>query len=236
MNIKHVLVASSLILNPAALLASDFGIGVKAGTVGAGVDLSMTISEKVNVRVSLTSTDIDFDDESFTVGDAGGEAEVVADLSMDFGANALLIDWYVFDGTFHITAGMLKNNGSIDINGSINGSVTLDGQTYAVDAIQDIGGSISAGESYEPYLGIGWGRKADNDSGLSLSAELGVVLMNPKASLTATLNPTRSTAGSDGLTQTALDSDIQTAEDDINDDLSDLEMFPIISIGLNYAF
>jgi len=42
-------------------------------------------------------------------------------------------------------------------------------------------------ESYEPYIGIEWGRKADDEPGFSLSVELGVALLDPQAELQATV-------------------------------------------------
>jgi hypothetical protein len=43
-------------------------------------------------------------------------------------------------------------------------------------------------------------------------------------------------AGSNSLTQAELDDRIKEIEDDTNDDLSDLEAWPVLSIGVNYAF
>ncbi|MBL7005075.1 MAG: hypothetical protein ISR69_13740 [Gammaproteobacteria bacterium] len=236
MKAKYVIGLSALLFSSMSMALFEnnkFGAGVKTGTVGSGVDLSMTLSKKVNARLSLTSTDYDFSGESFVIGDAGGnQANVNADLNMNFGSTAILFDWYVFDGTFHVTGGLLKNNGSININGTVDGTVDLNGTTYNAGDIGNVGGSISAGESFEPYLGIGWGRKASVEKGLSISAEFGVVMMNPKASLTAEL--TNSSA-----TQTQKDdlsNNIKSAESDINSDLSSLELFPVLSVGLNYAF
>ncbi len=225
MNLKHLVLASSLFITPVSALAYDIGVGLKTGTAGTGMDISMTITQKLNIRLSLTSTDYDFDGESFEIGDDGGnKGTVTADINMSFGSTALLLDWYIFDGTFHLTGGFLKNDGAVDITGTISGDVDLNGNTYTDGQISNFGGSISAGESYEPYLGIGWGRKAAVEKGISLSVELGVVLMDPKASLTATSSVHD------------IDADIKTAESDINSDLTGLEMFPILSVGLNYAF
>jgi len=226
MNLKYLALASSLFITPISALANDFGVGLKTGTAGTGIDISMTITQKLNARLSLTSTDYQFDSESFEIGDDGGnKGTVTADLSMSFGSTALLLDWYVFDGTFHLTGGFLKNDGAIDIDGTVSGAVTLN-NNYADGDITSIGGVISAGEDFEPYIGIGWGRKAAVEKGMSLSVELGVVLMDPKASLTATTAAPSATIAAD----------IKSAESDINSDLSVLEMFPILSVGLNYAF
>ena len=210
--------------------AVEVGIGVKAGTLGAGVDLSLVLSKSVNARISLTSIDVDDIDETITVGDTGASGDIDAKMKADFGANALLLDWYVFDGTFHLTAGMLKNNGKVEFTGNLLSDVVIDGQALAVSDIGPITGSVSVGESYEPYLGLGWGRKAGRDGGLSLSIELGVALLDPEVDLNATVR------GTSALTQVEVNTRIQNAENDINNDLSGFEVWPVLSFGLNYAF
>jgi hypothetical protein len=221
------------LLATTSVQAYDFGVGVKAGTVGYGADISVALTQTINARLSLTSINIDDLNESITIGDSVNEGTVDTTMKLDFGANALLIDWYVFDGTFHVTGGMMKNNGKVSFSGILQDSVTINGQDFdASDIDGAISGSVSLGDSYQPYLGIGWGRKASNDPGLSLSVEVGVALLDPKANLSATVNST----GTNTLSQSELDARINDAEKDINSELSVFEAWPVLSIGLNYAF
>lgn len=234
----RLLVGALFLLSASSAQALDFGVGVKTGTVGTGVDLSVALTQTLNARVSLTSISYDFTEE-LEIDDDENQATIDAEMDLDFGATALLLDWYVFDGTFHVTAGFMKNDSTIDLTGNLVGSqVTFNNQVYDVNDFVDgdaINGSISAGESFEPYLGIGWGRKADDDPGLSLSVELGVVLMSPEVELDApTLDPT--TPGYDPQDQADLEANVKEAEDTANDEVSVLEAWPILSIGLNYAF
>lgn len=211
--------------------AANIGVGVKAGTLGAGVDLSIALTRTINARISLTSVKIDDLNETITIGDAGSTGDIDATMNFDFGASSLLFDWYVFDGTFHLTAGMMKNNGKVGFSGTLLSPVMVNSQSIDPGDIDgDISGNISLGNSYQPYLGFGWGRKADNDPGLSLSIEIGVALLDPSADLSATA----STLGS--LSQTELSDRIDNAESDFNNDLSLFEAWPVISLGLNYAF
>jgi hypothetical protein len=212
--------------------AIDIGVGVKAGTVGAGVDLSVALTKTINLRVALTNVDIEDQDETVTIGDDVNEGELDASLDFDYGANALLVDWYVFNGTFHLTAGMMKNNGKMSFSGILQDDVVLDGITVNLNDFDgnEISGDVSLADSYQPYLGIGWGRKAGSSGGISISFEVGVALLDPDASLDATL------AAGSGLNQAELEQSIRAAEDDVNADLDELEAWPIISLGVNYAF
>jgi hypothetical protein len=231
MKIATTIAGLALIASSSAQ-AYDFGVGVKAGTLGTGVDLSMSLTQTINARIALTSVSTDFN-ETLDLNDSNNSATVDAKVNLDFGASALLFDWYVFDGTFHVSGGMMKNNSTIDLRGTItSATVTFDGTTYDVASeIADptMRGKISMGNSFQPYLGIGWGRKADDNPGLSLSVELGVLLMDPEVDLTApTLNDTSQ--------QGQIDAEVKSAESAAKDELSALNAYPVLSIGLNYAF
>ncbi len=238
------LVATSVLLVSVNATAYDFGVGVKGGTTGAGVDLSMTLTDTINVRFSTTRYDFGSSSENINIDDGQNQAQFDSELAMDFGATGLLLDWYVFDGTFHVTAGIMKNNTTMNFSGDLNGTVTFNGEQY--DAQNDfvdstISGDVSLGDSFEPYFGIGWGRKASSDSGFSLSVELGVMLLSPSVDLTApTIDASYVDPNNPGNTQAQnqanLDANVQDAEDEVKADIADLEMWPVFSVGLNYAF
>ena len=222
-----------LLFSGGQALALDIGVGVKAGTVGPGVDVTFGLTKTLNARLALTSVDIEGIDETIEVGDEGATGEVDAELNMDFGANALLLDWHVFDGTFHLTAGLMKHNGSVDFTGVLLDNVVIDGEPLSPGDIQgNVGGSVELADTYQPYLGIGVGRKAGDGGGFSISLELGVVLMDPSVSLDATVD----TGGINGLDQAELDRRLREMESDAEAELDQLEIWPILSFGVNYAF
>lgn len=213
--------------------AIEVGVGVKAGTLGIGAELTVGLTKTINARVSLTSIDVADRNETISVGDSTASGDLDATLGLDFGATALLVDWHVFDGTFHLTAGMVRNDTKLSFQGALLNGITVDGQALDPDDINgNITGDISLGESFQPYLGVGWGRKAGDGGGLAVSVELGVALLDPSVNLNADVN----VSGSNSLTQTELNDRIRAVEDDAESDLSLLEAWPVISIGINYAF
>jgi hypothetical protein len=128
---------------------------------------------------------------------------------------------------------MVKNNGAVDLSAALQTGVTYEvgGQQFNSNDINgNIGGSVHLGDSYQPYLGIGWGRKADDEPGFSLSVELGVALLDPEAQLQATV------ASGSLLSQNDIDAMLRDAEDEFESELDEFELFPVLSIGLNYAF
>jgi len=207
--------------------ALDVGVGIKAGTAGAGLNLSVALTKTVNARLSLTKVSLDDEEETVDVGDSDeGEFEAAADL--DFGANALLFDWYIFNGGFHLTAGMLRHTGEADLTGELTTGADFDGVTINPGDIGSIRGELKLADSYQPYIGVGWGRKAGKNGGFSVTADVGVALLDPSVELEA-----RATGG---VSQADIDSSLREMESDAEDELDGFEAWPVLSIGLNYAF
>jgi hypothetical protein len=214
--------------------ALDLGVGVRAGVNGVGINLSVGLSKNVNLRFSGAAVDIDGEEETVTVGDNGFEGDIDAELDFDHGVTAFLLDWHAFNNSFRFTGGMLKNHGEADLTGVLQSDIVIDGSPLNTDDLvgSAIGGEVSLGDSYQPYIGIGWGRGAGGDGGFSFSADLGVALLDPEVSFDAAVNP----GGTNGYTQAELDAILVELENDAEDELDDYELWPVLAIGVNYAF
>ena len=213
--------------------AEAVGVGVKAGTIGFGIEVSVPLTNTINARVSLTTIDIDDQEETIEVGDEGATGDMDAVLGLDFGATALLFDWYIFDGSFHLTAGMMKNDSELSFTGALQDGIVVDGEPLDPSDINgDVSGEVSLGESFQPYVGIGWGRRAGDEGGLAFTAELGVALLDPSANLDAAVNVT----GTNNLDQAELDDRIRGVEADAETELDEFEAWPVLTLGLNYNF
>jgi hypothetical protein len=233
MKIFTKIILTSIVLGTSTLHAADFGVGVKGGTLGYGADFSVTLTKSINARVSLTTLSIDSESETVTFGDTSNEGSVIATADIDYGSSALLFDWHVFDGTFHLTAGLVKADIAVNLKGTLSNDFIINGQTVEIDDIDGkLTGNITLSDSFRPYIGLGWGRKAASDSGFSFSAELGVAYLDPSVDLNATVNP----GAASGIDQAELDARLNEAANSANNDLADLNVFPVASIGVNYAF
>ncbi len=213
--------------------ALDFGIAGKVGLNGMGLDLTVALSKNINARIGMASVDIDSQSETIDVGDSGGEGTVDAELDFDYGSSALLFDWHVLNGGFRITAGMMKNNGAAELSGELVGNIVVDGLSVdQSDIAGELGGEIKLSDSYQPYIGIGWGRGAGGDGGFSFMMDLGVVMLDPSVDFDATVDA----GGTNGLSQAELNTRLTKLESDAEDDLDVLELWPVLALGVNYAF
>ncbi len=231
---KRLLLAAFL-LTVASGSAHAVGIGVKAGTVGSGAEFTLGLTETINARVSVTSYDIGSEEETFTVGDSGAEGDFEVELDVGIGTSGVLFDWHVFGGGFHLTAGLLQNDASFDFEGNLEGGVNfeIDGENLNADDINgNVTGDITLGDSFQPYIGLGYGRRAGDGGGLTFTAEIGVALLDPSASFEATVDA----GGTNTLNQSELDDILEGLESDVESELDEFELWPVITLGLNYAF
>jgi carbon monoxide dehydrogenase subunit G len=221
-----------LLLFVSNVSALDFGIGAKAGINGAGLNLSVGLTKRVNLRVAVSQVNIDDEEETVTVGDDGAEGDIDAELEFDFGSNAIMLDWHIFNGGFRLTGGMFKQTGAVDLSGNLQSNIVIDGQPLATDDLGEISGEVELSDNYQPYIGIGWGRGAGGKGGFSFSADLGVAMLDPNVTLEADVNA----GGTNGLSQAELNRRLADLESDAEDELDDLEFWPVLALGVNYAF
>ncbi|MGD8421309.1 MAG: hypothetical protein PVJ78_12765 [Gammaproteobacteria bacterium] len=207
--------------------AIDLGIAAKAGLNGIGLDLSVGLTKNVNLRLIGAAVDIKGEDETVTVGDEI-EGDIDAELDFDYGARAAFIDWHAFGGSFRFSAGMYKNTGAADFTGTLLSTVRSNGVTVTPGDISPITGEVSLADSYQPYIGIGWGRGAGGEGGFSFSADIGVALLDTSVDFNAT--------ATGGLSQSEIDTALAGMEKDAEDDLKDFEYWPVLAFGINYAF
>jgi len=215
------ILAVALMLVPAMAMA-DGSIGVRAGTLGLGLEFSYPISQRLGVRVNadsykytrtLTNSDIDYD----------------AKATLKTGS--LLLDWYPFANNFRISAGPMYNGNKLGLTGKpdANGNFTINGVTYSTSQVSALEGQVDF-KKYVPYAGIGYGRPIG--SGFSLTFDLGVVFQqSPQATLTATCGPALSAPNC-----AILQSNVAAQQATANDDIKNFRYYPVVTLGLAYTF
>lgn len=195
---------------------AGLGIGVKAGTLGAGVELTKSLSPSFNVRLGMN-------EYKFT--SSGTKSGTDYNMDLKWASSDVLLDWHPFQGSFRLTGGYLFNSNKIDLN-------TPQGGAYSIGSLS---GTLQSGEYVKgevkfdsgPYLGFGWGNAGDS-RGFGLSFEVGAVYQgSPKVSLA-----TSNTLGGHTVSAT----DVATAETNASNALSSFKWYPQVALGLSYAF
>jgi hypothetical protein len=126
----------------------------------------------------------------------------------------LLADWHLFGGVTHLTAGLVYNNNKVDLTSA--GSYTINGTTY--------NGTMNSTVSFRkasPYLGFGWSGQAKN-KGLFFNSDIGILFQGkPQSTVAAT-----------GVSA----ADLATAQSDLDNSLKNFRYYPVVSLGIGYAF
>ena len=189
--------------------AHAFGIGVKAGTTGLGIDVAKNIAPTLDVRVGYAGMNWGYDTDVSGVRYDG-------DLKLS-NLNTLL-DFHPLGPLFRLTGGVIFNKNKYEAVGTPSG-----GQPGSFNA------KVESGKTAAPYLGIGWGNVAG--AGVNFYADLGVMFMGtPKATITA--NCSGLSAGQ----CTTLQNQVASQQQELQDRLDRFKAYPVLNIGLTIGF
>ena len=211
-----------------ALLASnlacaDFGVGVKAGTLGLGLEARWDPPVPwFDLRVGMNQ--YDYDDASSYSG-----------ISYDA---TLALDSYYLTGNikfpvspFRLTLGACSNGNELQLRSQDTGGLTIDigGTTFPVAAIGALQSTTSFG-STAPYAGVGFDFELFGKAGLNL--DFGVLWQGePSVALEATNWSNLSPAE-----QAILGPALEAERLDLEDEMSDLKAWPVVSLAFVYNF
>lgn len=198
------------------------GVGVKAGTLGIGGEVTVGIIPDFNIRSGYNA---------FNYNGSITKNNNPYEYTLKLSSFPLLVDWHPFDGSgFRMSAGVLFNNNKVDASGKLNTTVTfkIGDKEYTASDLGTLAGGVTF-NSTAPFAGIGWGNAAGaKDGGLSFALDLGVVFQgSPKVALNAT-GPVASTPEF----KAELDKEISRLESDIKN----LQYYPVASLGIAYSF
>ena len=190
----------------AAGSAQAFGIGLRAGTTGVGADVAWRVAPTLSARLGYSALTWNKDVETDNVNYDG---------KLKLGNFNTFVDFSPL-GPFRLTGGFIFNDNKYDVRGDTGGGGS-------------ISGSVKAGKSAAPYLGIGYG----NVSGLGVNfyADLGIMFQgSPKASLTANCG----SIGEPGCTQ--LRARVAQEQARLEDKLKNFKYYPVLNLGLTIGF
>lgn len=236
-----VLALTLFLSSTAALCQSSsefdsFGVGVKVSTLGVGAEVATPVVRIVNFRAGFNvlgySRDFSKDGISY-------------DSHLNFKTVEGHIDIFPFGGQFHVSPGFLAYlDDPIKATEFVPAgqSFTLGGIVYYSDPAAPTTGSgkIDFNQA-APMLTIGWGNLVPrkHSKHFSFPVELGVAF---QGSPNTTLNLSGNVCDSPGVNCRSVASDpnvqanIAAEQNKINNSVSFLQAYPIISAGFGYKF
>jgi len=213
-SISSILTAAVLLVTGSTVFASEtgsFGAGVKAGTLGAGVELTYAISPRFTMGVGINKF------SSSTTDTTDG---IDYDVDLNLQTVAVLANFHPFAGSFRITAGAMINSNELEMTADCSPTCEIGGTDYPEAAVGDLKATVDFNK-FAPYAGIGFGHSAS--SGLGFTLDVGVLMQGePQVDISA--GPLVSQA------------DIAQEEANAEDDIKGFTMYPVISAGINFRF
>ncbi len=219
------LIGLVLTLGCVAAQARTLGVTLDAGTMGLGADIgTQLIQNTLDLRAGFTRWSYS---RSGIYSKNGNSIPYTGNVVLS--GIPVLLDWMPFHGAFRITAGVFDNrtNFSIDATPAPGSTITINGNPYPEAEVGSFTGTLDYHRKVEPYLGLGWGNLAPKHHGFVYNVDLGVIF---------TGSPTVSLYASNPTNNATLSSDVASAQASAQNSANSARMWPLIQIGLGYAF
>jgi hypothetical protein len=207
---------------PGAAAAQGFGLGVKAGTIGVGVEGALALGSMVNLRAGGALLPVSFD---ATLEDIDWTIELPSSY-LQVG-----LDLYPTGGGFRLMGGLLYKPDEPRLEADLTSSQEIGGREYTPAEIGTLVGSVES-SSLAPFLGIGFGKHTN--SGFGFYADLGAAFLGEPALVLEQQGGTMSDAERAEF-QTRLETERREVEADLQADEMPqrlLKIWPVLQVGL----
>jgi hypothetical protein len=224
---------------PAARGSSFFstvGIGAKVSPLGIGVDVATPLWRGANLRVG---------GNFFNYSDNFSQDGFHYHASLRFRSVQAGVDWFPFHNGFRVTPGALLYSGNrVTATPTVLGgqTFTLNDTDYISSATDPIRGSGKVEfAKAAPTLTVGWGNLVPRGEGrhLSFPVEVGFAYVGDP---TVSFHLSGSACDATGQGCAVITNDptfqanVQAEQRKIQDDVSPLRFYPIVSAGVGYRF
>jgi hypothetical protein len=214
--VKATVLGVTLLLGSAAMADDNFWVGVKAGTLGLGLEGSWRPIPWFDFRAGANKFDYD---------DSGSQAGINYDGTLNLETYYATANFRFPLSPFRMTVGAFSNGNEVELVSQDAALLDIGGSMYPGAAVGTLTSTTSF-ESMAPYLGAGFDFSIANRFGLSL--DFGVLWQGePIVTLTSD-----GTLGNDPDFQAALEAERQQLEDEVED----FKAYPVVSLGFNFNF
>ena len=217
LNYSAVFALSVFILPPSA--PGAVALGVKLGTLGAGVDLTTRLAPVLDVRAEFNS---------FDYSTSGTHKEIDYSGKLKLATGGVLLDWHPGAEGFRLSAGAYLNRNELQANGiSSGGNYTINNRVYTAQQVGKLTGRADF-TSFAPYAGLGFGHTISDRHHWSFVFDLGVLFEGAP----------RLTVRSEGpiANDPAFKADLEAERSKIQKDVNAFRIYPVIDFGFAYRF
>jgi len=194
---------------------SNFGIGVKAGTLGLGAEIRWAPVPIVDFRVGANAYDL---------GSNGQYAGIDYDATLELESYFLTANINFPLSPFRITAGLFSNSNQMVMVGSEAASYNIGGTTFSPGEVGTLT-STTTFDDVATYVGIGIDFELFDKAGINF--DLGVLLQgDPVVTLESNMESVNALLRDAVVIETA----------GLTDKMDYLKAYPVISLSVVYNF
>lgn len=200
-------------------------IGLHAGSAGVGPDLAFRWTERTHLRIT---------GGAYSFGTEIGTDDVVYDADVDLRTGFVFLDWYPGAGAFRVSLGGGWNGTEADVSVPAADLLRagLPDLMVGFAGLGSVNGRAS-GEEVVPALLVGWGNPFRGGA-WNVSFEIGAFDQGePEVDLW--YRPADELDLS-GIVQSLVQSRLEAEEADLETELEDHRIVPIVSLGVSYRF
>lgn len=197
-------------------LADNLWLGVKAGTLGLGVEATWRALPWLDLRGGLNTFDYD---------ESGSEAGINYDATLALDSQYATANIRFPLSPFRLTAGLFSNGNELQLVSRESGPIEVGGMTFTSAEVGTLR-SLTSFDSTAPYAGIGFDFGLFGKVGLNL--DLGVLFQgDPDVTLT-----------SDGLlaNDPAFADALESERVELEDEVDKFKAYPVASLTFNVQF
>lgn len=213
------LLASALGLSGAAMADGNFALTGGVGTTGGTAEAQIRLNDWVQLRAGgnylAFDEDIDVDDITY-------EGE------LDISGLGAFVDLHPFGGSFFISGGALSGSKSIDLVASSDVPVEIGGVVFTPEEYGRLEGDV-AFDDVAPFAGVGFDTTFQGNGHWGFSLMAGAALFG---SGDVSLQAVGGTLSDNPMLLAELENEIQEIEEEIED----YELYPVLQVGLSYRF
>lgn len=206
-------------LNGPAMADGDFAITGGIGTMGGTVEGQFQVNDYFQLRAGANylafDEDIDVDDITY-------------DGELDFSGFGAFIDVHPFGNSFFVTGGAYAGGKEIDLVASSTVAVEIGGVVFTPAEYGRLEGDVSF-DDVAPFVGLGFDTTFEGNGNWGFNVLAGAALFG---SGDVTLDAVGGTLSNDPVLQAQLAQEIQ----DIENEIEDYELWPVVQVGLSYRF
>lgn len=209
----------------AAQDAGGLSIGGRAATTGLGAELAIPVASRLGLRAAVTggSWDVEFESE-----------EVTYDGRVDLASVLAVADLHPFAGGFRLSLGALVHDNALEGSAPVRELLLDEGITPPPGL--ELGRLVAEAsvDPVAPYAGIGWGRAPRRGArGLSASLDLGVAWHGEPEVDVRYAGPLPLDVI---LGQPVVDQLRAQEEAELEAELADYDLFPVVGLTISYRF